>query len=70
LELSNLKTDFENIKKEKNILSVALKASKADTKEQRNEFEKKNLDLQKKIVELNDYKKIKLEEERELKIKK
>ena len=45
LELSNLKTDLENIKKEKNILSVALKASKADTKEQRKEFEKKNLEL-------------------------
>jgi hypothetical protein len=65
LELSNLKMDLENINKEKNILSVTLKASRADTREQR-----KNLELQKKMVELNDYKKIKLEEERELKIKK
>ena len=35
LELKHLKTDLENVQKEKNVLSVALKASKAEIKEQR-----------------------------------
>ena len=69
LELKNLKTDLENVQKEKNVLSVALKASKAEIKEQRKGFEKKSSELEKKVVELNDFKKNKLAEERELKIK-
>ena len=59
LEVNHLKTDHENIKKEKNILSVALKASKADTKEQKKEIKKGNSELKKKIVELDEYKKTK-----------
>ena len=41
-EVRHFKTDLENEKKEKNVLSVALKASKAETKERRKEFEKKD----------------------------
>ena len=69
LELSHFKTDLENVKKEKNVLSVALKASKAEIKEQRKEFEKKISELEKKVVELNDFKQIEVAEERELQIK-
>ena len=69
LEVRHFKTDLENFKKEKNVISVALKASKAETKEQRKEFEKKDSDLEKKVAELNDFKQRKLAEERELKIK-
>ena len=67
-EVRHFKTDLENEKKEKNVLSVALKASKAGTKEQRTEFEKKVFDLEKKVVELNDFKQRKHAEERDLKI--
>ena len=41
-----------------------------DLKEQRKAFEKRNSELEKKVVELDDYKRIKFAEERELKIKK
>ena len=53
LEFKQLKTDIENVHKDKNILSVALKASKADTKDQKKEFEKKSSELEKKVEELN-----------------
>ena len=69
LELKHLKADLENVNKEKNVLSVALKTSKAEIKDQRKGFEKKSSELEKKVVELNDFKKKKLAEERELKIK-
>ena len=55
--------------KESNTLSVALKAAKADVKEQNKQFDKKNLELEKKVVELSEYRKIKLAEEREVKLK-
>ena len=70
LEFKQLKTDIENVHKDKNILSVALKASKADTKDQKKEFEKKSSELEKKVEELNAYKNMKLAEERELKLQK
>lgn len=66
LEFKHLKSDLENINKEKNILAVALKTSKAEIKDQRKGFEKKSSELEKKVVELNDFKKNKLAEEREL----
>ena len=69
LELRHLKTDLENVKKENNAHSVAFRAAKTETKEQRKEFEKKHSELENKVVELNDFKKIKLAEEREFKIK-
>ena len=69
-EHRQIKTDLENIHKDKNVLSVALKASKADIKEQRKEFDKKSSELERKVVELSDFKKMKLAEEREEKLKK
>ena len=41
LEVRHLKTGLENVKKDNNAHSVAIKAAKAETKEQRKEFEKK-----------------------------
>ena len=69
LEFKQLKTDFDNLNKDKNALSVAMKASKAENKEQLKEFEKKKVGLEKKIEELSEFRKVKLEEEREEKLK-
>jgi hypothetical protein len=68
-EVKQLKSDLENMNKGKNTLSVALKAAKADVKEQSKQFDKKTLELEKKVVELSEYRKIKLAEEREVKLK-
>ena len=70
LEIKHIKSDLENIKKEKNVISVALHASKADVREQKKEFERKKIELEKKLEKLNDYRKEKLEEERKEKIRK
>ena len=56
-------------KQEKNTLSVALKTSKAEIREQRRDYEKKVSELEVKVIELYDFKRSKLEEERELKLK-
>ena len=69
LEFKQLKVDYDNLHKDKNALSVALKASKADTKEQAKEFEKKKTGFEKKIEELDGFKKMKLAEEREEKLR-
>lgn len=69
MELKHSKSELENLKQDKNALSVALKTSKAEIKEQRREFEKKVTELEEKIIELYDFKKSKLAEERELKLK-
>ena len=58
--MKQLKSDLENMNKESNTLSVALKAAKADVKDQKKQFDKKNLELEKKVVELSEYRKIKL----------
>ena len=52
LEFGHFKTDSENDNKEKNVLSVALKASKTESKKQRKDFEKKNSELEKKLMSL------------------
>ena len=70
LEFKHLKNDFDNLNKDKNALSVALKAAKAENKEHLKEFEKKKYELEKKVAELNEFKKIKLAEEREEKLRK
>jgi hypothetical protein len=67
LELKHSKCELDNLKQEKNTLSVALKTSKPEVKEQRRDYEKKVSELEEK--ELYDFKKRKLEEERELKLK-
>ena len=68
LELKQVKCELENVKKEKNTLSVALKTFKAEIKEQKRDNEKKVIDLEKKVVELYNFKQSKLAEDRELKI--
>ena len=68
-EVKQLKSDLENMNKERNTLSVALKVAKADVKAQSKQFDKKTLGLEKKVVELSEYRKIKLAEEREVKLK-
>ena len=59
---------LKNIKKEKNILSVALKTSKAEDKEQQKDFDKKRIEVGKEITKLSELRKLKLEEEREQRI--
>ena len=70
LELKHLKSEVEDIKKDKNSLSVALKAAKAEAKEQLKDFEKQKNRLENSILDLSEFKKVKLAEEREEKLKK
>ena len=70
MKYKHLKGEFENTKKEKHILYVALKASRVDMKVQNKEFEMKKTELEKKLIELNDFKKIKVEKERQQKLAK
>ena len=65
MEFKHPKSTIENVKKEFNTISVALKKSKAEIKEQRKDFDKKKIELAKK-VELKDFKKMKVSEEREV----
>ena len=60
-----LKSDIETEKKEKSVLSVALKSSRKETKEQSREFEKKIVETEKKLAELNNFRIKKMAEERE-----
>ena len=69
LEFKQLKVDYDNLNKDKNALAVALKAAKADTKEQAKDFEKKKTGFEKKFEELDRFKKMKLAEEREEKLR-
>ena len=69
IENKHLKDDIETLKKEKNELSVALKRSKQENKEQIKTAEKEKGHFEKKILELNEFKVKKLQEEREEKIK-
>ena len=65
IECKQLKCEIENLQKEKCVLSVALKASKKDSKEQSKSFEKKQVEMEKKLLELNNFKNKKLSEQRE-----
>ena len=69
IEIKNFKFEIEELKKDKNILSVALKTSKQEIKEQNKSFEKKVSVFEKKIEELSEYKVKKLSEEREEKLR-
>ena len=68
-EAKHLKNEIESLNKDKNALSVALKAAKADTKEQSKQFAKKEKEFEKKISELYEYRRNKLAEEREEKLR-
>ena len=70
LEIKHLKNDFENIKKEKNELSVALKRSRQEHKEYIKAVTKDNELLQKKIVDLHEFKTKKVNDERNERIRK
>ena len=70
LEFKQLKSEIEDVKKDKNRLSVALKAAKAESIDQCKDFEKKKTKLENVILELSDFKQMKLAEEREEKMKK
>ena len=58
------------LKKDKNSLSVALKSSKKETTEQTKAFEKKLSVVEKQVADLSEFKSKKLEEEREVKLRK
>ena len=69
-EIKYLKNEIGDLNKDKNALSVALKTCKKELKEHHKEFDKKELECEKKIAELSDFKRTKLAEEREAKIQK
>jgi chromosome segregation ATPase len=64
LEFKQLKSEIDNVKKDKNSLYVALRAARSQSKEQRKDFEKKKTKLENVILELNDFIQLKLAEER------
>ena len=70
VEYKQLRGEIESVSKDKNALSVALKSSKQNAKEQNKAFEKNIDTLKKKLAELNEFKNRKLSEEREEKIRK
>lgn len=70
LELKQSKAEIGELKKDKNELSVALKGSKKEVKENLKSFEKKEDVLEKKIKDLIEYKNRKVVEERVEKLKK
>ena len=70
IEIKQLKNQLEEIKKEKNALSVALKGKTQEIKEINQANTKKEEVLDKKVIELSEYKTRKMIEEREERIKK
>ena len=65
-----MKNEIESIKKDKNVLSVALKGSKKEIKEMEKTFAKEREVFEDKIRDLKEYKNRKLNEEREEKVQK
>ena len=63
--LSCRNIDIENVKKEKNDLSVALRRTKQENKEQHKSFEKEKKQLEKKVFDLNEFRVKILNKERE-----
>ena len=70
MDFKQLRGDYNNLHKDKNALSVALKAAKAESQDQAKEFEKKKIWFENKFEELDEFKEIKLAEEREEKLRK
>ena len=70
IECKQLKGEIESVNQDKNAISVALKSNKQNIKEQNKAFDKKIETLEKKIVELNEFRNQKLSEERDEKIRK
>ena len=70
VEIKQLKNQVEELKKDKNSLSVALKGKKQEIKEIYKANAKQKEALEKKVIDLNEYKTRKMTEEREERIKK
>ena len=70
VEIKLMKSNIEDLNKEKNSLNVALKSLKQDIKAQSKISEKKISDYEKKIHDLNEFRVRKLNEERQEKIRK
>ena len=70
IECKQLKGEIESVNQDKNAISVAFKSNKQNIKEQNKAFDKKIETLEKKIVELNEFRNQKLSEERDEKIRK
>ena len=69
-EIKLLKSNIEDLSKEKNSINVALRSAKQDIKAQGKISEKKMSEYEKKIHDLNDFKVRKLNEERQERIRK
>ena len=69
LEFKHLKDELDNVKKDKNALSVALKGSKQEVKEQSKAFSKERESFHRKNEKLVEFKTKKLNEEREEKMR-
>ena len=69
LEFKHLKDELDNVKKDKNALSVALKGSKQEVKEQSKAFSKERESFHRKNEKLVEFKTQKLNEEREEKMR-
>ena len=68
-ENRDFKSEISDLKKDKNSLNVAIKASKKELVEQSKRSDDKIRESEKKIVELTEYRKKRLSEDRELKKK-
>ena len=68
-ENKDFKSEVSDLKREKNALNVAIKASKKEMSEQNKRSDAKIRELEKKVVELSEYRMKRLSEDRELKIK-
>ena len=68
MEVMQLKTQIDDLNKDKNTFSVRLKTSKKENHEQIKDFENKKIGFEKKISELNEFRNKKLAEEREQKL--
>ena len=69
-EVNQLKTKTDELNKEKNVLSIALKSAKHDLKVQNKASEEKFRTYEKKLNELNEFKAKKLQEERKERLQK
>ena len=67
LDIKRFKEEISDLKKDRNALSVAVKASKKEQSEQFKRTDLKINELEKKIVTLTEYKNKRLNEDRELK---
>ena len=70
LQINQLKISVEDLNKEKNALSVALKSSKQDLKAQCKSSDKKITEYEKKLSELNEFKQNTLNKERKERLQK